>query len=170
VPVDASAAFEDLLPGVPVHRTRVGDVYVAQELKRRGADFGGEPSGTFIFPEQTMCPDGPFAAAYLVSLVASRSLKDLVAAAPMYPVVRGSLPFEASRRSSLESAVGNAIAAMGKEVSTLDGWRVRFDDGWALVRFSGTEPKIRVTAEARQVARAKEIYDKVFAVLREAVR
>ena len=82
VPVDASAAFEDMLPGVPVHRTRVGDVYVAQELKRRGADFGGEPSGTFIFPEQTMCPDGPFAAAYLVTLVAARPLKELVAAAP----------------------------------------------------------------------------------------
>jgi len=170
VPVDASAAFEDMLPGVPVYRTRVGDVYVAQELKRRGADFGGEPSGTFIFPEQTMCPDGPFAAAYLVTLVAARSLKDLVAAAPMYPVVRGSLPFEGSRKESLWKAVEAAISAMGKDVMTLDGWRVRFDDGWALVRFSGTEPKIRVTAEARHVARAKEIYDKVLAVLQEAIR
>jgi len=170
VPVDASAAFEDMLPGVPVHRTRVGDVYVAQELKRRGADFGGEPSGTFIFPEQTMCPDGPFAAAYLVTLVAARPLKELVAAAPMYPVVRGSLPFEASRKETLWKAVGAAVSAMGKDVMTLDGWRVRFDDGWALVRFSGTEPKIRVTAEARHVARAKEIYDKVLAVLEEAVR
>ena len=169
VPVDASAAFEDMLPGVPVHRTRVGDVYVAQELKRRGADFGGEPSGTFIFPEQTMCPDGPFAAAYLVKLVAARPLKELVAAAPMYPVVRGSLAFEASRKESLWKAVEAAIFAMGKDVMTLDGWRVRFDDGWVLVRFSGTEPKIRVTAEARHVARAKEIYDKVLAVLQEAV-
>jgi phosphoglucosamine mutase len=169
VPVDASMAFEDMLSGVPVYRTRVGDVYVAQELKRRGADFGGEPSGTFIFPDQTMCPDGPFAAAYLVSLVATRSLKDLVAAAPMYPVVRGSLPFEADRKASLLKAVGGAIAAMGKETTTLDGWRVRFDDGWALVRFSGTEPKIRVTAEARHVARAKEIYDKIFSVLKGAI-
>ena len=169
VPVDASAAFEDMLPGVPVHRTRVGDVYVALELKRRGADFGGEPSGTFIFPEQTMCPDGPFAAAFLVTLVAARPLKELVAAAPMYPVVRGSLPFEASRKESLGKAVEAAISAMGKDVMTLDGWRVRFDDGWVLVRFSGTEPKIRVTAEARHVARAKEIYDKVLAVLQEAV-
>ena len=169
VPVDASAAFEDLLPGVPVHRTRVGDVYVAQELKRRGADFGGEPSGTFIFPEQTMCPDCPFAAAYLVTLVRDRTLKDLVAAAPMYPVVRDSLPFEASRKESLLRSVEAAIASMGKEVMTLDGWRVRFDDGWALVRFSGTEPKIRVTAEARAVVRAKEIYEAVFAALKGVV-
>ena len=169
VPVDASAAFEDMLPGVPVHRTRVGDVYVAQELKRRGADFGGEPSGTFIFPEQTMCPDGPFAAAYLVTLVRDRALKDLVAAAPMYPVVRGSLSFEPSRKESLGKEVEAAISSMGTDVMTLDGWRVRFDDGWALVRFSGTEPKIRVTAEARAVVRAKEIYEAVFAALKGVV-
>ncbi|HKW43913.1 MAG TPA: phosphoglucosamine mutase, partial [Thermoplasmata archaeon] len=50
VPVDASMVLDDMLPGVHIWRTRVGDVYVAAELKRRAADFGGEPSGTWIFP------------------------------------------------------------------------------------------------------------------------
>ncbi len=170
VPVDASMALDDLLGGVPVHRTRVGDVYVAQELKKRGADFGGEPSGTYIFPDQTMCPDGPFAAAYLVSLVTQRSLKEWLAEIPAYPIVRDAIKFDAAKRDEFTVRVGAAIDALGaKDVTTLDGWRVAFDDGWALVRFSGTEPKVRVSAEARDVARAKAIHDRVFAVVKGAI-
>jgi phosphomannomutase len=40
-----------------------------------------------------------------------------------------------------------------------DGIRLAFDDGWLLVRQSGTEPRIRVTAEARTEARARELYN-----------
>lgn len=170
VPVDASMALDDMLGGVPVYRTRVGDVHVAQELKKRGADFGGEPSGTYIFPDQTMCPDGPLAAAYLVALVKERPLKEWLAEIPAYPVVRGSLPFDAAKRDVLDQAVGKAMHSVAaKEVSTLDGWRLAFEDGWALVRFSGTEPKIRVTAEAREVVRAKGIYDLVYGALKGAI-
>ena len=170
VPVDASMALDDLLGGVPVYRTRVGDVYVAQEIRKRGADFGGEPSGTWIFPDQTMCPDGPFAAAYLVTLVTERPLKDWIAEVPAYPLVRSALPFEPSRREALVKAVGVAVSAIpAKEVITLDGWRLKFDDGWALVRFSGTEPKVRVTAEAREVVRAKAIHDRVFGAVKGAL-
>ncbi len=170
VPVDASMALDDLLGGVPVYRTRVGDVYVAQEVKKRGADFGGEPSGTFIFPDQTMCPDGPLAAAYLVMLVKEQTLKEWIAGIPAYPVVRGAMPFDAAKRPILEKSVAGVMGTLGaKDVTTLDGWRLGFEGGWALVRFSGTEPKIRVTAEGREVARAKEIYDRVFAAVKGAV-
>ena len=170
VPVDASMALDDLLEGVPVYRTRVGDVFVAQELKKRGADFGGEASGTFIFPEQTMCPDGPLAAAYLVSLVKERPLKDWIDQIPAYPLVRDSLAFDAARREKFAGTVGKAVQSLAaNEVTTLDGWRLAFDDGWALVRFSGTEPKVRVTAEARDIVRAKQIHDRVFAAVKGAL-
>jgi len=170
VPVDASMALDDLLGGLPVYRTRVGDVYVAQELKKRGADFGGEPSGTFIFPDQTLCPDGPYAAAYLATLVNERRLKEWLAEIPAYPIVRDALKFDAGRREALVAAVGRALGSLlAKEVTQLDGWRLAFEDGWALVRFSGTEPKIRVTAEARDVVRAKQIHEKVFAAVKGAV-
>ncbi|HKZ64086.1 MAG TPA: phosphoglucosamine mutase [Thermoplasmata archaeon] len=169
VPVDASMAFDDALD-VPVYRTRVGDVYVAQEIKRRGADFGGEPSGTFIFPSETMCPDGPLAAAILVSLVKERPMKQWLAEIPAYPIVRSSIPFEAAARTAVLGSMGPALATLhADEVTTVDGWRLAFSDGWALVRLSGTEPRVRVTAEAREVARAKEIHDRVSEAVRRAL-
>src|SRR6266508_2798824 len=91
VPVDASMVLEDTLPKATIWRTRVGDVYVAAELKRRGADFGGEPSGTWIFPKTSYCPDGVYAAARLVSLVAEHPLASLVGGIPRYPVIRGAI-------------------------------------------------------------------------------
>lgn len=158
VPVDASMVLSDLLPRATIWRTRVGDVYVAAELKRRDADFGGEPSGTWIFPKATLCPDGVYAAARLVSIVAERPLDALVKEIPRYPLLRGSIAYPASRRQRIASRLDAALRDLGAEMTVLDGWRLQFDDGWALVRFSGTEPKIRLLAESREERRAKEIY------------
>ncbi len=158
VPVDASMVVEDLLPGATVYRTRVGDVYVAGELKRRGADFGGEPSGTWIFPKATLCPDGVYAAARLVAMAAEGSLSSEVRAIPRYPTIRGAFAYEAPRRAGIEARMDEILRGLGGDVSTVDGWRIAWEDGWALVRFSGTEPKIRVLAESRDEARAKAIY------------
>ncbi len=168
VPVDASMAVEDLLPKAKVWRTRVGDVYVAQEIKRRGADFGGEPSGTWIFPKVTYCPDGVFAAARLVALVAREPLRSLLREIPRYPVIRGAVAYAPDRRSQIESKLDTSLRALAPNLTTLDGWRLAWDDGWALVRFSGTEPKIRVVAESRQEVRAREIYATVLSNIQAA--
>src|SRR6058998_4436519 len=161
VPVDASMVLEDLLPKAKIWRTRVGDVYVAAEIKRRNADFGGEPSGTWIFPKATLCPDGVYAATRLVSMVAHRPLDAMVRDVPRYPVLRGSVPYDPTKRGQIEARLDGVLRALDGEVSTVDGWRLQFDDGWCLVRFSGTEPKIRLTAESRDAARANEIYSTV---------
>jgi len=158
VPVDTSMAIDEMLPAARIVRTRVGDVYVAQEVRRQKADFGGEPSGTWIFPKVTLCPDGVYAAAHLVTLVSETPLSRLVAEVPAYPLLRGGVPFTAPRERVVEG-VEAAMASMGRPVERVDGWRVAFDDGWFLVRLSGTEPKVRVTAEARTEARAKELYE-----------
>jgi phosphoglucosamine mutase len=168
VPVDASMVVEDLLPKAKVWRTRVGDVYVAAELKRRGADFGGEPSGTWIFPKVSYCPDGVYAAARLASMVAEEPLASLARSIPHYPTIRGAFAFDQSRRATIEARLNAAILGLGADVSTVDGWRLQYEDGWALIRFSGTEPKIRVLAESRDDARAKAIYSTVLSTAQGA--
>ncbi len=161
VPVDASMVLEDLLPKAKVYRTRVGDVYVAAELKRRDADFGGEPSGTWIFPKVSLCPDGVYAAARLVKMAAEGSLSAAVRAIPRYPTIRGAVAYDAPRRAAIEAKMDRALKGLGAAVTTVDGWRLQWEDAWALVRFSGTEPKIRVLAESRDEVRAKAIYGTV---------
>ena len=159
VPVDTSMAIDEMLPGAKVVRTRVGDVYVAQEVRRHRAEFGGEPSGTWIFPKVALCPDGVYAAAHLVKLVADTPLSELVAQVPHYPIRRGAISFPPAERDAMFTKLDAAFAAMRLRVETIDGWRVPFEDGWFLVRLSGTEPKVRITAEARTEARAKELYE-----------
>ncbi len=168
VPVDASMVVEDLFPKATVYRTRVGDVYVAGELKRRGADFGGEPSGTWIFPKVSLCPDGVYAAARLVKMVSEVPLASAVRAIPRYPTIRGGFAYEGAKRMTIQEKLDAALRGLGAEVSALDGWRLRWEDGWALVRFSGTEPKIRVLAESRDEARAKAIYAAVLSSAQDA--
>lgn len=166
VPVDASMVLEDTLGEDAVVRTRVGDVFVAEALRREGADLGGEPSGTWIFPEFALCPDGVYAGAYLASLLQGETLHDLLTDIPSYPVLRGSLPYEARHEEALKDAV-EAVDA--ESISRVDGWRLTFGDGWALVRPSGTEPLLRLTAEAREEARAREIYAALHETLRRAM-
>ncbi len=161
VPVDASMVVEDLLPKAKVYRTRVGDVYVASELKRRGADFGGEPSGTWIFPGVSLCPDGVYAAARLVKIASEEPLASALRGIPRYPTIRGAVTYAAAKRDAIESRLDGLLRGLGADISTVDGWRLQWEDGWALVRFSGTEPKIRILAESRDEARAKAIYARV---------
>ena len=55
------------------------------------------------------------------------------------------------------------------EVSNTDGTRLSFRDGWLLVRPSGTEPKIRLTAEAKTEARARELYESGLKAINDSV-
>ncbi len=169
-PVDASMVLDDLVEG-RVIRTRVGDVYVAEALKAHGIEFGGEPSGTFIFPGETYCPDGVYAAALLASMIQDEKLSKMVDSVPRYPVSRTSYPFDLKGRKALESKLEKAMASLRcLELITVDGYRAQFEEGWFLVRLSGTEPKLRLTVEARKDKDLKGLVSKADKVVRECLR
>jgi phosphoglucosamine mutase len=157
-PVDTSLAVDDALAerDASVTHTRVGDVFVAERLSEPGAVFGGEPSGAWIWPGETLCPDGPLAAVKLVELVSRDGpLSELVAAIDTYPIRRANL--EVENRRGLMNQVSEYVAREYDDVSTVDGVRVGFEDGWILIRASGTQPLVRLTAEARDADRADEL-------------
>ena len=143
---DASMAIEEL---ATVRRTPVGDSYVSRELARWGG-FGGEPSGAWIFPDHSLCPDGPYAAALFAEMASEWEIADEVDSLPSYPLIRESLPCDRAREVLLALGAGNPT----------DGIRIEDEQGWCLVRASGTEPKIRLTAEGKDMARAKEMLRK----------
>jgi len=152
--LDASLNIEEM--GFKVRRTPVGDPYVSEELKK-GGGFGGETSGAWVFPQISLCPDGIYAAARIASIASREQLSVLVDSLPSYPLLRGSILGD---RANVEKAKDRLMARL-KPVSmdTLDGLKLNFKDGWLLVRPSGTEPKIRITAEARSEAAARKYYE-----------
>jgi len=160
--LDASMAIEEM--GFTVRRTIIGDTAVSKEL-RNGGDFGGETSGSWVFPSISLCPDGIYAAAKMVEIAGRRKLSELVDSMPEYPLLRGSVKSDGVEMNSLESRLKTLKP---KTVSDIDGIRLGFDDGWLLVRPSGTEPKIRLTAEARSESRARELYDSALRILEDS--
>ena len=150
--VDASMALDDL--GFEVIRTRVGDVFVSEVL-REGGDFGGEPSGSWIFPKMSYCPDGIYAAAQITQIASENKLSKLADDLASYPIFRGSIYGDREMIAGLEQRLTHMEAL---SLSTIDGFRLAFKDGWLLIRASGTEPRMRITAEARTEERARALY------------
>ncbi|PSQ35933.1 phosphoglucosamine mutase, partial [Halobacteriales archaeon QS_9_70_65] len=157
VPVDTSLAVEDHLESrdVAVTRTPVGDVHVAAAAAEPDVAFGGEPSGAWIWPEATLCPDGPLAAVRLAAMAAVEPLASRLEALPSYPTRRANV--EVDDRRATMAAVEKRVRERYDDVGTLDGVRVETADGWFLVRASGTQPLVRLTAEARDVDRAETL-------------
>ncbi|RRJ28590.1 phosphoglucosamine mutase [Halocatena pleomorpha] len=156
VPVDTSLAVEDHLDakGVGVEHTPVGDVYVAAAVGD-GVPFGGEPSGAWIWPEQTRCPDGPLAACRLVELAAERPIEQRIEEIPRYPIRRTNV--ETDNKAETMATVRKKVNREYDEtaVTTLDGVRVDLGNSWFLIRASGTQPLLRITAEARDEQQAQ---------------
>jgi len=170
VPIDTSMAVRETLStvGATVTFTRVGDGFVANRASDDGVAFGGEPSGAWIWPALSLCPDGTLAAAKLASLVADRGpLTDLVAGVPSVPIRRENVP--AADNDEVVERVRSRIADRYENVTNVDGVRVDHDDGWFLVRASGTQPLVRITAQADDDARMASLFDTASELVEAAV-
>ncbi|MFC6955379.1 phosphoglucosamine mutase [Halorubellus litoreus] len=169
-PLNTSMAVDDALAefGASVERTRVGDVFVAEAATAPDVAFGGEPSGAWIWPDETLCPDGPLAAVKLVELVADAgSLDALLDVIDAYPLRRASV--ETDEKARAMDAVADRLHDAYDDVDDSDGVRVDVGDGWFLVRPSGTQPLVRVTAESRTEARADELFERAHDLVTDAV-
>lgn len=162
--LDASMAMDEMV--CHVRRTRIGDTWVSEELKK-GGDFGGETSGAWIFPAISLCPDGIYAAAQVAAIASQHRLSELVDNVPGYPLLRGSVGSDGVMISRLE-AILRAMEPLS--VINTDGIKLNFKDGWLLIRPSGTEPKIRLTAEAKSEARVHQLYDSAIKAIKESVK
>lgn len=168
-PLNVSLAVDDALAevGAELTRTKVGDVFVAEQAAEPNVTFGGEESGAWIWPEEILCPDGPLAACKLAELVSERGpLADLVGEIPTYPIERTSVRTE-EKEVAMERIAAD-VADHYEDVTTDDGVRVEADDGWFLIRASGTQPLIRVTAEGRTEAQAKELFESASEIVESA--
>lgn len=168
-PLNASRAVDRALDavGASVVRTQIGDDYVAEKVREPDVVFGGEPSGAWIWPDESLCPDGPLAACRLTELVADCGpLSDLVSDIETFPTKRTSI--EAADKEIIVAQIAEDVRDQYGTVETKGGVRVETDDGWFLVRASGTEPLVRVTAEANDERRAAALSERAVEVVHQA--
>ncbi|UCD09331.1 MAG: phosphoglucosamine mutase [Dehalococcoidales bacterium] len=162
--MDASMIIEET--GVEVIRTKIGDSFVSVELKN-GGEFGGEPSGSWMCPENSLCPDGIYAAARMAALAGRTRISDLVDEIPEYPIQRTSVRVNKLDTTGLEEIL---MSLNPISTETKDGIKLIFDDSWALIRPSGTEPKIRITVEGKNREILRNLHDTCLVILNEFLK
>jgi phosphomannomutase/phosphoglucomutase len=160
--------------GADLELTPIGSTNIITRIEELLADgehvpVAGEGNGGIFFPDYRLSRDGAFIGARFLELVADRPVSEIVAPYDDYHNVRRNLDYdtEAERTAMLDAA--EAVAAdADAELSTIDGYRLDYGDAWVLARPSGTEPLVRVYAEARSAERANELADFVVAELADA--
>jgi phosphoglucosamine mutase len=140
--------------GIRVVTSGVGDRYVLEALRRENGILGGEQSGHLIYLRDHVTGDGLAAALLLCGALEGRTLEEAVAVMPRFPQVKENIRVASKQLSE----------ALLEEVDRLNK---RFDGhGRVLVRPSGTEPMIRVLAEAETAPEAEEACGTISALVR----
>ena len=145
--------------GVPLVRAPVGEVNVARRMQKEGAVVGGEGNGGVILAELHHTRDAPLAAALVLQHMADEKLKpsELAARWPSYTIVKEKVSFP---RAALGDAYTALVDDLDAEVrDDADGLRLAWPgrSSWLHVRPSGTEPVVRLIAEASDPAAAREL-------------
>jgi len=143
--------------GRQVVRAPVGEVNVATRMRDEGAPVGGEGNGGVILTEMHLGRDAPVGAALILQLLLDeeKNLSEIVAAYPRYYIVKDKLDRPSAPLDTVYASLQEAFpdAAM----DTQDGLRISWPDRWVHVRPSGTEPIVRVIAEAPTQADAESL-------------
>jgi phosphoglucosamine mutase len=145
-----------------VVRTAVGDRYVVEEMRRNGYNFGGEQSGHLIFLDHVTTGDGVAAALNVLAVMQreGRPLSELARCFEPVPQALVNVPVREKRPLSDLPGVGRAIAEAERALGS---------DGRVLVRFSGTENKVRILVEGTDARKIKAQAETIAEELRKAI-
>lgn len=160
--------------GVPVHETGVGFKYVAPKMTETNALIGGEESGGYAFRGNVPERDGILAGLYLLDFMVRLGKKPTELLKLLFDKVGGEFFYDridsafsgdrAAREQIILNANPKTIGGLKvTQLITIDGFQFKLEDGgWLLIRFSGTEPILRVYCETRHG-------DKVQAILQDGL-
>jgi phosphoglucosamine mutase len=140
--------------GIRVETTDVGDRYVLEALARTGGLLGGEQSGHIIYLRDHVTGDGLAAALLLCGALKGRTLPEAAAVMPRYPQAQESVAVSTRE-------LPPALLAKVEEISAEQG-----EKGRVLVRPSGTEPVVRILAEAQDLSEARDLCAKISSLVR----
>jgi phosphomannomutase len=142
--------------GATVLRAPVGEANVARAIRERGAVIGGEGNGGVMYPALHIGRDAPLGVALILHLLATSgvTVAGLVAASPRYTIVKAKGP-RTSQLGPLYERLRRRFADAAADER--DGLRLAWADRWLHIRPSGTEPIVRLIAEAPTPAEAEAL-------------
>jgi len=148
--------------GARLVRTKVGDRYVVEEMRKHGYNFGGEQSGHLIFLDTATTGDGVVAALELLSVMqkTGQPLSALKAIFTPLPQTQVNIPIRQKKDLSALPGVTRAVEKAEKRLGK---------DGRVLVRFSGTELKVRVLIEGIDRQVNEGLADEIVSELKKAL-
>jgi len=168
VPVSSSRIINHIVEheGGEVIRCRIGARSLLDSMVKHQAIFGGEETGGFVFPEFQKGFDGIFSSAKTVEILAKENMKlsKLYSDLPSLYMARDSIPSPLEQRGHI---MRNLIEEFrDRQIDTIDGIKVFYDDTWVLMHPSSEEPVINLYAEAP----SKEAASRVIQEYAEKIR
>lgn len=155
--------------GVPLIRAPVGEINVARRMQAENATIGGEGNGGVILPDVHLTRDAPVAAALILQMLseANLPLSSLAEQIGRYEIVKEKVPRPTQPLEEVYQSLAERLGA--PEVDRQDGLRLAWpaERRWAHLRPSGTEPIVRIIAEAPSAAEASELVETLRAALPE---
>ncbi len=156
--------------GAIVVRAPVGEVNVALAMRAAGAVVGGEGNGGVILPELHLGRDAPLGIALILQMLvdAEEPLSAVIARYPSYTILKDKLDRPAVPLDAVYAALRDAFP--DAVVDTQDGLRLGWPGRWLHVRPSGTEPIVRVIAEANSADAARVLVERARQLLATLAR
>ncbi len=153
-----------------VTRTKVGEPEIVEEYRKRCGDIGGEENGGVLFFDWLPCREGVMTAIEFIGALDLSGMKvsELDATLPKYCQAKQRVECPNELKPKVLKALAKRFARY--KLDRTDGIRVVFDDGWLLLRPSGTEPIFRCFAEARDEERAEKLASRGMKELRACIK
>ena len=162
--LSSSRALRDVTQahGCSYTAAAVGEVNVTTEMRRTGAVIGGEGNGGVIYPELHYGRDALVGVALFLTLLArsGKKVSELKATYPQYSIAKTKLQLTPAMDVD---KILDAVKEHYKDenLTTIDGVKIDFEDGWAHLRKSNTEPIIRIYSEAHTMEMAQQLGEDV---------
>ena len=140
--------------------TAVGDLLVARKLKDEDGLFGGEENGGLIFPDFVYGRDAVMTVAKILEILAKskKPMSELVAELPVYYASKTKIECPDDEKEFVMSSIADEIKTTTDfELDLTDGVKILKDDGWVIIRPSGTEPIFRCFSESDSQKKADEM-------------
>ena len=157
--------------GVEYQASAVGEVNVVEKMKATKAIIGGEGNGGVIFPELHYGRDSLVGIALFLSLMAERKepVSNIRSSYPSYFISKNRINLEP------EMDVDHILAEIAEkykkeEVSTVDGVKIDFEEGWVHLRRSNTEPIVRIYSESNSVNMSESLSRKIMSDVGEIIK